>query len=339
MTQRQFELGLNIELGAAQDFAAPIDGVKTLALIDGANFMFRSFHAMKAMGRELSAPDGTPTAALMNFAMMVSKAKATSDASALAIVFESTCGNFRDDLFADYKANRPATPGEIKIQMNLARDLFPLMGVPVMWVDGFEADDVLCAYGMGAPAGWRVAMCSSDKDVGQAVGERCVQILPDGWKTLDVAGVTNRLGVGPDLVAQFLALQGDSVDNIPGVDRCGSKTAAKLLLQHGTIEKIYENIDSLTPKLKEGFEEARARIPQLMRLTTADTTCGMPMTPDQIHHANRNPDWAKALEMLRPLALGKLIQKAEAGLAAFEAREARAAAGGSPVIQGLSPRM
>lgn len=301
---------------------------KTLALIDGANFMFRSYHAMKSMGREFNAPDGTPTAALMNFANMISKAKDITGAHALAIVFESTTKTFRDDLFEGYKANRQPTPDPIRIQMNLARRLFPLMGVPVIWVDGFEADDVLCAYAMGASKAWRVAMCSADKDLGQAVGPNAVVIDPNGWKVVDEAAVLAKFGVGPKMIPQFLALQGDSVDNIPGVDKCGPKTAAKLLNLHGSIEGIYEKLDTLTPKLKEGFIDARSSIPDLMRLTLADLSCGMPMSPGQIHDANRNPDWTGALDLLRPLAMGRLIAKAEKGLAAQEARAERMALGG-----------
>jgi DNA polymerase-1 len=313
---------------APAEAAAPEQ--KTLALIDGANFMFRAYHAMKSMGRDFSAPDGTPTAALMNFATMIAKARDLTGAHALAIVFESTTKTFRDDLFDGYKANRPATPDPIKIQMRLARKLFPLMGVPVVWVDGFEADDLLCAYAMGAPEGWRVAMCSADKVLGQAVGPNAVVIDPNGWKVVDEAAVLAKFGVGPKMIPQFLALQGDSVDNIPGVDKCGAKTAAKLLNLHGSIEAIYEKIETLTPALKKGFQDAQPRIPDLLRLTIADLSCGMPLTPQQIYDANRSPDWAAALDMLRPLALGRLIQKAEKGLAASQARDARVASAPKP---------
>lgn len=329
---QQSEQGqLDLGLGDPEAQGAPPSEPRTLALIDGANFMYRSYHAMKAMGRELSAPDGTPTGALMNFATMVTKAKEATGASALAILFESTTGNFRDKLFEGYKESRKPTPDDIKIQMNLARDIFPLMGVPVMWVDGFEADDVMCAYGMAPPDGWRVAMCSSDKDIGQAVGARSVQLIPDGWKTFDQAGILAKFGVGPEMIPQYLALLGDASDDIPGVDRCGPDTARKLLQKHGSIEKIYESIDTLTPKLKEGFVNARGRIPLLMRLTTADCSCGQPMSPQAIYEANRSPDWAAALEKLRPLGLGRLIAKAEKGLEASKARQERLA-GATPRI-------
>lgn len=329
--QGQLDLGLGASEPAAGVAPGAAPELKTLALIDGANFMYRSYHAMKAMKRELSAPDGTPTAALMNFATMVTKAKEASGACALAILFESTTGNFRDKIFEGYKATRQPTPDEVKIQMRLAGEIFPLMGVPVIWVDGFEADDVMCAYGMNPPEGWRVAMCSSDKDIGQAIGERTVQVVPDGWKVYDRAALEARFGVPPELIPQYLALLGDTTDSIPGVDRCGVDTAKKLLQKHGSIEKIYENIDSLTPKLKEGFVNARERIPLLLRLTTADCSCGQPMHPQAIYEANRQPDWEAALERLRPLALGRLIAKAEKGRDAMKARQER--------LQASAPRI
>lgn len=295
--------------------------LKVLALIDGANFMFRAYHATKASG--LSAPDGTPTAALTTFANMVKKAKALAGASAVAIIFESTTGTFRDDLVDDYKANRKETPSEVKVQMNLARDLFPLMGVPVIWSNGFEADDVLCAYGADPGPGWRVAMCSSDKDLGQVIGEKAFQIIPDGWLVIDEARLREKIGVGPEMVTQYLALMGDNVDNIEGVKLCGKKTAAKLLNKYGSIDEIYANIDALTPALKAGFQEAKPRMPVLMELTTAALNAPRPLTPDQILAANHSPDWDGALGMLRPLAMAGLIARAEKGKQAMEAKAAR----------------
>ena len=126
-------------------------------------------------------------------------------------------------------------------------------------------------------------------------------------------------------MAQALALQGDSVDNIPGVNKCGVVTAAKLLKAHGSIEGIYANLDSLTPALRKNFEEARERAPLLLKLTQADVSMGMPMTPDEIHAANRNPDWETALEFSRLLGMGKLAKRAEEGVAAMAARAQRQA--------------
>jgi DNA polymerase-1 len=297
--------------------------LKTLVVIDGANFMFRAYHAMKAMNNNLSAPDGTPTAALLSFSNMVKKAKEESKADAVAIIFESTTGTFRDGLADDYKGTRKPTPDEVKIQMNLARDLFPLMGVPVLWADGFEADDLLCAFGAHAPEGWKVVMASSDKDLAQVIGPKVSQLDINGWKKLDEAAVVAKFGVGPDKIAQYLALMGDAVDNIAGVDKVGDKTASKLLNAYGSIAGIYENLDKLTPAIRRGFEEARERIPVLMKMTTAAIDVPLPMSHDEIFAANRNPDWGKALEMLRPLGLRALIAKAEKGVAALEARAQR----------------
>lgn len=310
--------------GVSQATQAPKN--KVLALIDGANLLHRSYHAMKHMKNDLTAPDGTKTAALMGFVNQVSKVKTLAGADALAIVFESPTGTFRDDLFEGYKANRPETPSELKIQFGLAEELFPLMGVPVIRKSGFEADDLLSAYGIlgSRLPGWDFVLATSDKDVSQAIGERTKVLDPNGWQLLGPEEVRKKHhGVGPELIAEFLALQGDGVDNIPGVDKCGPKTAAKLLLMHGSVEEIYKHVDEMTPALKKGFEAARDNIPKLLSLTRANLDCGMPMSPDEIHSANRSPDWASALVILKRLNFSKLVAKAEKGLAAMEAREER----------------
>ena len=296
--------------------------LKTLAIIDGANYMFRAYHAMKNVA-PLSAPDGTPTGALATFATMISKAKAAANADALVIVFESTIPTFRDQLVDDYKAQRPETPSDVKIQMNLARTLFPLMGVPVIWSDGFEADDVMCAYAAHPCEGWQIVMCSSDKDLSQLVGPRVKILDPNGMKMLDEKGILDKFGVPPSLMAQLLAIKGDSVDNIKGVSQVGEKTAPKLLNQYGSIEGIYNHLDQLTKAVRQGFEEARDRIPLLMQLTVVDINAPRPLTCDEIYQANRHPDWSSALEILRPLALRGLIAKAEKGEVALAARAHR----------------
>lgn len=297
--------------------------LRTLLLIDGANFLYRAHHALEGFGKSFNAPDGRPVGAFMTFATMIKKAKDLSDADAIAIIFESTTKTFRDEIFPEYKATRKPTPGEIKIQMDLVRDIFPLMGVPVLWADGYEADDLLCSYGSNPADGWRVVMGSSDKDLAQSIGPRTVQLDPNGWGVRDEAKVLEKFKVGPAMIAQFLALQGDSVDNIPGVDRCGPGTSAKLLNKYGSIEGIFANVEAQSPALRVGLEEARDRIEGLLKLTTAVTSLPLPMMPDEILSANHNPDWASALAALMPLGTRKLIERAQLGVEAQEAKKLR----------------
>jgi DNA polymerase-1 len=333
----------------SQQGATAPSGEKTLALIDAANLMHRAYHAMRRLEeqraaehlekcrvaeergwappeppREFKSADGVPTGALMTFATMAKRAKEESGADALALVFESTTGTFRDEIFPEYKATRKETHDDVRVQMELAKKLFPMMGVPALWCEGFEADDVMCAFGKHLPPGWRLVMCSSDKDLGQAVGERVSQLNFDGWVKVGREQIEAKFGVGPELVAQALALQGDSVDNIPGVDKCGVKTAAKLLNAHGSIEGIYENLSTLTPVLRKNFEEARERMPLLLKLTLADVSMALPMTPDEIHAANRRPDWQAALDFSTELGMGKLAKRAQEGVHALAARAAKA---------------
>lgn len=300
--------------------------LRTLLLIDGANFLYRAHYALEAFGKSFNAPDGRPVGAFMNFATMIKKAKDLSGADAIAIVFESTTKTFRDEIFPEYKATRNPTPSEIKIQMEFVRDIFPLMGVPVIWSDGYEADDLLCSYASNPADGWRVVMASSDKDLAQSIGPRATQLDPNGWGVRDEAKVLEKFKVGPAMIAQFLALQGDSVDNIPGVERCGPGTSAKLLNKYGSLEKIFENVEAQSPALRAGLEEARDRIDGLLKLTTAVTSLPLPLAPDEIMSANHNPDWAAALALLVPLGARKLIERAELGAQAQEAKRLRLAA-------------
>lgn len=303
---------------------------KTLLVIDAANFLYRAYHAMDHAGKTAFAPDGTPTIAFSTFAAMVKSAKKASGAHAILIALESPGPTFRDTLFPDYKANRKPTPEAISIQMKLVEEIFPLMGIPTVFVEGVEADDILCSYGFEANEEWRVVMASKDKDIGQAVSEHASQLDPNQWVLMNEASIVEKFGVPPSQIPSFLALQGDSIDNIPGVTQCGAKTAAKQLLKHGDIPTIYQHVDELTPKLKEGFLEAKPRMTDLLKLTTASIV-PLPMTPDEIYMANHQPRWDLALERFKTLNIPYLAQKAEKGLAAVQQREQRLAATSKPV--------
>lgn len=309
---------------------------KTLLLVDASNVIYRAFHAAKAMGKELSAPDGTPTGALTMAANMVERARKEAKADAVAMVFESPTGTFRDKLLESYKAQRPASPDALKIQMRLAKKLFPAIGIPALHHEGFEADDVLCASAFKANdghvdfEGWGVVMASSDKDLGQAVGEAARQLDLNGWKLIGAAEVKEKFGVEPGQVAEFLALMGDAIDNVPGVDKVGKKTAAQLLVKHGSIEKILEHLDELTPSVKAGFDKAREMLPLLAKLCHADRSASLGMTPQEIWKANRSVDWGAAIELLEPLAMGRLLEKARSEKAKVDQLMAMAPAARKP---------
>lgn len=291
---------------------------KTLLLIDGANFIYRSHHAMLSMGRDFSAPDGTPTGALMTFANMLEKVRKLFNPDAIAITFESPTGTFRDKLFEGYKAQRPKTPDAVRIQMRLAKQLFPLMGVPAIWAEGFEADDLLCAYGASASAaGWRVVLATSDKDINQVVSDTVGVWDPNIHKDETVhtpESVSQKFGVPPELITQYLALMGDSVDNIPGVEGVGTKTAAKLLLKYKSIDGIMENLADLSPKIRASFEASREILPMALQLSTARLDAPMSMGLEEICAFNAAPKWAEAMPHLERLAMSSLINKARRGM-------------------------
>lgn len=316
-------------------------GRKTLVIIDGANFLYRAHHAAMAMGKAFSAPDGTPTGALMVFANLVEKLNKLYKPEAMAIAFESPTGTFRDTLFEGYKADRPKTPDEVRTQMRLAKELFPLLGIPGLCEPGFEADDLLCAYGKSASeAGWRVILATSDKDINQVVGEHVGVWDPNIHKEAKhhtPETVKAKFGVPPELIAEYLALMGDSIDNIPGVAGVGTKTAAKLLLQYGSTAGILENLDKLTPKLRESFEASRAILPLALQLSTARFDAPMSLSPEEIERRNAAPDWEAALPLLERLALKALLAKARVGVAMRGKDTGRAAPAEAAAPAALAP--
>lgn len=292
---------------------------KTLVVVDGANFIYRAHHASISMGRAFNAPDGTPTGALMVFANLIEKLRKLYKPDAIAIAFESPNGTFRDALFEGYKEGRAKTPDDVRVQMRLAKELFPLLGIPGLCEPGFEADDLLCAYGASASAaGWRVILATSDKDINQVVSESVGVWDPNIHKDVvchTPESVKAKFGVPPEMMAQYLALMGDSIDNIPGVEGVGTKTAAKFLLKYGSIEGILEKLADLTPKMRQSFENSREILPLALQLSTARLDAPQSMTPDEIAQCNASPNWSAALPILERLALKVLLAKARVGVA------------------------
>lgn len=303
-------------LSGKQDSPESPEGVqKKLLLIDGFNFLYRSHHAMLKMGRSFNSPDGTPTGALLTFLNMVESLKKTFKPDAVAIVFESPSGTFRDKLFEEYKAQRPPTPDDLKVQINLVKKLCPLMGLPVVYEDGFEADDLLCAYGVDSEAkGWKVILATSDKDINQSVSDNVGVWDPNLHKDSNTVhtpeSVMKKFGVPPKLIPSYLALMGDSVDNIPGVDGVGTKTAAKLLNKYESIEGILSNLSDLSESQQEAFKRAEKHLPMALELSTARLDAPLKVSVTEMEALNKNANWTEALKEFERLAFRAWIDKA-----------------------------
>ncbi len=209
--------------------------MSTVIIIDATAFVFRAYHAM----RPLTAPDGTPTGALFGFSQMLMNLLKDARPDHVAAVFDAPGPSFRKEMYDAYKANRPETPEDIRVQIPLCMEFSRLIGIPVFSQVGFEADDLIATIAVRWPAGDdRVVIYSSDKDLMQLVDDRVTLFDPMREKIYDAAGVFEKFRVRPEQVGDYLALVGDTSDNVPGVPGIGAKGAARLLAEHGDLETL-----------------------------------------------------------------------------------------------------
>ncbi len=224
--------------------------MSNVIIIDATAYVFRAYHAM----RPLTAPDGSPTGALFGFSQMLMNLLKDSRPDHVAAVFDAPGPSFRKELFDQYKANRPETPEEIRIQIPLCMEFSRLIGVPVFSTVGFEADDIIATIARRWPAGDdRVVIYSSDKDLMQLVDGRVTLFDPMREKVYDPAGVFEKFRVQPSQVGDYLALVGDTSDNVPGVPGIGAKTAAKLLAEYGSLEGVLAAAGNVTGRNGEAL--------------------------------------------------------------------------------------
>ncbi|MBM4398601.1 MAG: hypothetical protein FJ087_23310, partial [Deltaproteobacteria bacterium] len=222
----------------------------TLHLVDGSGYIHRAFHAI----RGLRTSRGLATNAVYGFATMLRKFARESRPELCAVVFDAGRETFRSQMYADYKMNRPAPAEDLAVQFPYARRIAAALGFPIVEAPGFEADDVIATLATRAcAAGWRVVIDSADKDLFQLVND-CVTVWdPMRERTYDEAGVREKLGVAPSQVRDWLALVGDSSDNIPGVTGIGEKGATELIAAGGSLEGVYERLDTLAPRRREAL--------------------------------------------------------------------------------------
>ncbi|MFO1352870.1 MAG: 5'-3' exonuclease H3TH domain-containing protein [Gammaproteobacteria bacterium] len=231
--------------------------LQPLLLVDGSSYLFRAFHALPP----LSTKNGEPTGALYGVIAMLRKLIAEQRTDHIAVVFDAPGKTFRDDLFAAYKAHRPPTPPDLARQIEPLHELVQALGLPLLCIAGVEADDVIGTLAKQAEAAGRdVLIVTGDKDMAQLVNDR-VNLL-DTMKNvrLDAAGVEGKFGVPPARMIDYLALVGDSSDNIPGVPSVGPKTATKWLQEYGSLDAIITQAEAIQGKVGENL---RANLDQL----------------------------------------------------------------------------
>jgi len=257
-----------------------------LVLVDGSSFLYRAFHALP----DLRTAQGEPTGAIRGVVTMLTKLEARFPAEYRACVFDAPGPTFRDELFAEYKAHRPPMPEALAAQIETLHQLVPLMGWPLIVEPGVEADDVIATLTTQARArGWEVVIATGDKDLTQLVVPGVLWVDTMRNETLDQAGVVAKFGVTPAQIPDYLALVGDSVDNIPGVAGCGPKTAAKWLNQYATLDELIAHADEIGGKVGENLRAAREWLPKARELTTVKRDLTLPFTLDDL--ATRPVDW------------------------------------------------
>jgi len=249
---------------------------KTLLLVDGSSYLYRAFHAMpdlRAVPGDASSP---ATGAIRGMINMMQALRREVRADYAACVFDAPGKTFRDDWYPAYKANRSPMPDDLRSQIEPIHEVVRLLGWPVLHVPLIEADDVIGTLAKTAAAqGVEVIVSSGDKDMSQLADEHITIIDTMNGKKRDVAGVTAEFGVPPSLMIDYQTLVGDTVDNVPGVDKVGPKTAAKWLMQYGSLEGLLENAADIKGQAGENLRKALDWLPQGRRLVTIRTDCDL----------------------------------------------------------------
>ena len=265
-----------------------------LCLIDGSSYLYRAFHALPS----LSNAAGEPTGAVFGVANMLRRLLQEHDPERVAVIFDAPGKNFRHELFADYKANRPPMPDELRAQIEPLHGLIDAMGIARVMVAGVEADDVIASLVEQARArALSVLISSGDKDLAQLVDERVVLEDSMQGKRYDRAAVIDKFGVGPDRIGDLLALTGDSSDNIPGVDKVGPKTAAKWLNEYGSLDKLIESADQVGGKVGENLRTALEQLPLSRELVALKSDVDTGVELDALGAAK--PDRERLVALLR----------------------------------------
>jgi DNA polymerase-1 len=264
-----------------------------LILVDGSSYLFRAFHALPP----LSTSDGRPTGAVRGVAAMLRKLMKEYPESPIAVVFDASGPTFRNELYEDYKANRPPMPDDLRAQIEPLHELVDAMGLPRLVIEGVEADDVIGTLAVRAAERRPVLVSTSDKDMAQLVTERITLVNTMSETTMDPDGVKEKFGVPPERIVDYLALVGDSVDNIPGVDKCGPKTAAKWLDQYGDLDAIIEQADDVGGKVGEHLRAALDHLPLSRELATIRLDVDLGLEPDDLDRPA--PDEERLAELYR----------------------------------------
>ncbi|TBW52207.1 DNA polymerase I [Marinobacter halodurans] len=239
-----------------------------VVLVDGSSYLFRAFHALPP----LTTSKGHPTGAIKGVISMLRRLDQDFPGSKVVVVFDAKGKTFRHELYADYKAHRPPMPEDLATQIAPIHEIIHAMGLPLLIVPDVEADDVIGTLAYEATEkGVDVVISTGDKDMAQLVSDHVTLINTMTETAMDRDGVAEKFGIAPEQIIDYLALVGDKVDNIPGVEKCGPKTAVKWLQQYGTLENLIEHVDEIKGKIGDNLRNALDQLPMSKELATIKT--------------------------------------------------------------------
>ncbi|KMQ80757.1 DNA polymerase I [Candidatus Burkholderia pumila] len=245
---------------------------KTLLLVDGSSYLYRAYHAMP----DLRGPDSGPTGALYGMVNMLRRLRREINAEYSACVFDAKGKTFRGDWYAEYKANRPSMPEDLSKQIEPIHVAVRTLGWPLVMIERVEADDVIGTLAVEAEKrGMKVIVSTGDKDLAQLVTDHVTLINTMTNETLDRAGVQAKFGVPPERIVDYLSLIGDTVDNVPGVEKCGPKTALKWLTQYDSLDGIVEHASEIKGAVGDNLRKTLDFLPMARKLVTVHTECDL----------------------------------------------------------------
>tara|TARA_Y100001970_G_scaffold207475_1_gene252789 strand:- start:21053 stop:23752 length:2700 start_codon:yes stop_codon:yes gene_type:complete len=261
---------------------------KKIFLIDGSSYLYRAFHAMPP----LTTSTGFPTGAVKGVTNMLRNLRKENPDSNYLSVFDAKGKNFRHDIYEDYKANRPPMPEDLREQLSPLKEICNAMGMPVIEIPGVEADDVIATLAvMGSKQGMSMIISSLDKDLMQLVEDPLVKMMNTmNNQIYDVAGVEKKFGVHPEQIIDYLALVGDTSDNIPGVPKVGPKTAVKWLTAYKTLRGIIDNADSLTGVVGQNFRDSIPNLSRNVELVTLKKDVDLKVSLESLLEAKENQE-------------------------------------------------
>jgi len=281
---------------------------KPVVLVDGSSYLFRAFHALPP----LETSQNQPTGAVKGVISMIRRLQQDYPGSPIAVVFDPRGKTFRHELYEDYKANRPQMPEDLACQIQPIHGIIRAMGLPLLIEEGMEADDVIGTLAYEATdKGVDVIISTGDKDMAQLVSDHVSLINTMNNSYMDRDGVRAKFGVSPEQIVDYLSLVGDTVDNIPGVPKCGPKTAVKWLQQYGDLDNLMAHADEIGGKIGENLRNALDQLPLSRDLTRIRTELDLGYSVEALDPEPIDQD--RLLELFREMEFRGWIQELEQG--------------------------